>query len=306
MQLLAVGSVALDTIETSHATREDIVGGSAVFLAASSSFFCKAGLVGVAGQDFPSEHTTALQSLGVDISGLEFVDGSTFRWHGRYHKDMNRRDTLTTCLNVFETFRPSIADGHRDAPFVGLGNIDPELQMSVLDQMTNPRIVVADTMNYWIESQPESLAKLLKRIQVLCINDEEAQLLSNTHPILRAGQEILRMGPQYVVIKRGEHGAYLFSKDSVFTIPGLPLPHIVDPTGAGDAFAGGLLGYLARQESIDERTMRQAVVAGTVMGSFAVEGFGLAPFLELSPQIIRKRFERLFEGLYFDAAGIGF
>jgi len=288
--VLAVGSVALDAIETPYGSRDPIVGGSATFFSVSASFFGPVRLVGVVGEDFPEWAVTMLRDRRVDLQGLQRVPGKTFRWAGRYDGTLTQRVTLETCLNVFETFRPEIPEAYRDAKFVFLGNIDPGLQRSVLDQVRSPRLVVADTMNFWIEGARESLVETLKRVDVLVINEEEVRQLADDFNIVRAAEKVHAMGPRILVVKRGEYGALLFQGKDVFAATAFPLSNVVDPTGAGDTFAGGFVGSLAREAEIDDRALRRAVIHGSVMGSFSVEGFGLERLQKLTQPEIESRF----------------
>lgn len=275
MALLVVGSVALDSVETPFGKEEDVLGGSATFFATSASFFTPARLVAVVGQDFPERHVDFLRSRGVDLSGLVRTEGKTFRWKGRYTWELNEAQTLDTQLNVFQHFSPELPAEFRSSEYVMLGNIHPELQSRVVDQVHAPKLVAADTMNFWIKGENAALRNTLKRVNLLFINDAEARQLSGEHNIVKAARAILSMGPSRVVIKRGEYGALLFDGEHIFGAPAFPLMDVFDPTGAGDTFAGGFLGYIARSGKMDHETLRQAMVVGTVMASFAVEKFSL-------------------------------
>ena len=288
--ILAVGSVALDAIETPYGSRDPIVGGSATFFSVSASFFAPVQLVGVVGDDFPDWAVTMLRERHVDLQGLKHVPGKTFRWAGRYDDTLTQRVTLETQLNVFETFRPEIPEAYRDARFVFLGNIDPTLQSLVLDQVRAPRLVVADTMNFWIQGARAALVETLKRVDVLVINEEEIRQLADEFNVLRAAKKVHAMGPRILVVKRGEYGAFLFQGEDVFAATAFPLSNVVDPTGAGDTFAGGFVGSLARAMEIDDRALRRAVIFGSVMGSFSVEGFGLDRLQRLTMAEIDERF----------------
>lgn len=275
MTVLVVGTVALDSVETPYGKADEILGGSATYFAAGASFFGGVRLVGVVGDDFPRERLDFLAERGVDLEGIEVVPGGkTFRWAGRYHHDLNHRDTLGTWLNVLETFQPKLPNEWRESEYVFLANIDPVLQRQVLDQIKKPKLVVADTMNFWIESMRDELVKTLQRVDVLIVNDEEARQLSGVPNLLKAARAIQQMGPQTVIVKKGEHGALLFTNGRVFTVPAYPLEDVFDPTGAGDTFAGGFFGYLARAGKHDDDTMRRAVVYGSALASFCVEKFG--------------------------------
>jgi sugar/nucleoside kinase (ribokinase family) len=289
MSLLVVGSVALDTVETPFGRAEDALGGSATFFSAAASLFCPVQLVGVVGDDYPVEALAFLGDRGVDLSGLERAAGESFRWSGTYSYDLNSRETLETRLGVFADFRPKIPAAFRGAEWVFLGNIHPALQLEVLDQVDNPRLVACDTMNFWIEGEREALMELLSRVDMLMLNDAEARQLSGDHNLARAARWIHERGPQYLIIKKGEHGAILFTPGSVFFAPGYPLEEVFDPTGAGDAFAGGFMGHLAQCGRFDEADLRRAVVYGSVLGSFAVERFSVERFRDLTGDEIEDR-----------------
>jgi sugar/nucleoside kinase (ribokinase family) len=302
MSLLAVGSVALDTIETPFGIAEDVLGGSATFFGAAAALFCQVQLVGVVGSDFPQHELAFLVHRGVDLSGLERAEGESFRWAGRYSYDLNSRETLETRLGVFADFRPKIPADFRDARWVFLGNIDPVLQSEVLDQVREPRLVAADTMNFWISGRRAELLRLLKRVDVLLVNDSEARELSGDHNLLRAARWIQARGPSMVVVKKGEHGAILFTREFAFFAPGYPLEEVFDPTGAGDAFAGGFIGYLARADSTRPEELRRAMIYGSAMGSFAVERFGLERFRSLTVREVHDRVARFREMTAFEQA----
>jgi sugar/nucleoside kinase (ribokinase family) len=289
MSLLVVGSVALDSVETPFGRAEDAVGGSATFFAAAASWFCPVQLVGVVGSDYPQEPLDFLDSRGVDLAGLERAPGRSFRWSGVYSYDLGTRDTLDTQLGVFAHFAPRIPESFRQTDWVFLGNIDPDLQIDVLEQIRKPQLVACDTMNYWIEGKRDTLLDLLSRVDLLLVNDSEARELSGDFNLSRAARWIQRQGPRYVIIKKGEHGAILFTPDAVFFAPGYPLEEVFDPTGAGDAFAGGLMGYLAQCGRADDADLRRAVIYGSAMGSFAVERFSIDRFRDLSVEEIEAR-----------------
>jgi len=290
MALLVVGSVALDSVETPFGSRRDVLGGSATYFSTCASFFGPVRLVAVVGEDFPDEHLAFLRSRGVDLEGLVRRPGRTFRWSGRYEFDLNQAHTLDTQLNVFADFRPELPASYRDSTHVFLGNIDPDLQRRVVDQIRSPRFVAADTMNFWIESKRASLLETLKRVDLLFVNDAEARQLAGEHNVVRAARAILSFGPKAIVVKRGEYGALYFSGEEVFAASAYPLPELFDPTGAGDSFAGGFMGYLARARGLDHATMRRAIVLGGVLASFAVEKFSLERLHELTADEIRLRF----------------
>jgi sugar/nucleoside kinase (ribokinase family) len=291
MSLLVVGSVALDSIETPFGVANDVLGGSANFFAAAASLFCNVQMVGVVGSDYPLPALDFLAERGVDLSGVEQVEGESFRWSGVYNFDLNSRETRETRLGVFADFRPNIPESFRDAEWVFLGNIHPDLQHDVLDQVRRPRLVGMDTMNFWINNPEtrESLVGLLERVDVLMVNDTEARELSGDHNLLRAARWILERGPSLVVVKKGEHGATLFGRDFIFFAPGYPLEEVFDPTGAGDAFAGGFMGYLARAGDVTPEDLRRAVVHGSALGSFAVEKFSVDRLRNLTSGEVLER-----------------
>jgi sugar/nucleoside kinase (ribokinase family) len=296
MSILAVGSVAYDTVETPFGRAERVLGGSASFFAVAASFFVPVSLVGVVGADFGEKERDAFRGRAIDLEGLETADGRTFFWEGRYSYDLNSRETVRTDLNVFEFFQPRIPERYRRCGHVFLGNIDPELQAGVLDQIEKPRLVACDTMNYWITGKPAELRKTLARVDVLLINDAEARQLSGEWNIVKAARAVRAMGPRTLVIKKGEHGVLMFSDEGSFAAPAYPLEDVFDPTGAGDTFAGGFVGYLAQAERLDEDTLRRAVVMGSTMASFCVEAFSLDRLLGLRRPDIDERY-RLFRKL---------
>jgi sugar/nucleoside kinase (ribokinase family) len=300
VSLLVVGSVALDTLETPFGRRTDVLGGSAAYFASAASFFLPTRVVAVVGEDFPPEHVEFLASRGIDLSGLVRRPGRTFRWSGRYEFDLNTAHTLDTQLNVFGDFRPELPERFRDSAFVFLGNIDPDLQRSVLDQVRAPRFVACDTMNYWITSKRESLLRTLKRVDMLFVNDGEARQLAGEHNVVKAARALLRFGPRAVVVKRGEYGAAYFSGEEVFIASAYPLPSVFDPTGAGDSFAGGFMGYLARSGSEERGVLRRAIVLGSVLASFVVEQFSLDRLRTLTPDEIRARYAETKQLVHFD------
>ena len=278
MSLLVVGSIALDSIFTPFGETADALGGSAVYFSVAGSLLHPVQVVGVVGHDYPVAELDRLAVRGIDWSGVERADGESFRWKGKYSYDLQSRETLETRLGVFAQFQPKIPPSFRSAKFVFLGNIDPELQVGVLEQVTKPTLVVCDTMNYWIQSKKAALMALLRRVDVLMVNDTEARELSGDWNIHRAGRWILQHGPSRVVIKQGEHGALLIEQSRTFYVPAFPLENVFDPTGAGDAFAGGFMAYLARKGSVSEDDIRRAMVVGATMGSYAVEQFGIRGF----------------------------
>jgi sugar/nucleoside kinase (ribokinase family) len=296
MSILVVGSVAFDSVETPFGKAEKVLGGSASFFSVAASFFVPVSLVGVVGSDFGEKERAAFAGRDIDLAGLEQADGLTFHWGGKYSFDLNSRDTLFTDLNVFESFKPKIPAAYRQSKQVFLGNIDPELQRGVLDQVEKPDLVACDTMNFWISGRLEELKKTLARVDVLLINDAEARQLSGEWNLVKAARAIRGMGPKTLVLKKGEHGVLMFSEQGAFAAPAYPLEEVFDPTGAGDTFAGGFLGYLAGAPARDEATLRRAVVMGSTLASFCVEAFSLDRLLRLTRAEIDERF-RLFKRL---------
>ncbi len=289
MSLLVVGSVALDSVETPFGRANEALGGSAVYFSAAASLFTPVQLVGVVGRDYPVDALDFLVQRGVDLSGLIQAAGESFRWTGAYSYDLNTAHTLETRLGVFASFSPRLPERFRDAKWVFLANIDPELQMEVLDQVDAPRLVACDTMNYWIEGKRDALLELLRRVDVLLVNDAEIRQLSGDPNLIRAARWVQRHGPRCVVVKKGEHGAFLLTPEMIFFAPAYPLEELYDPTGAGDAFAGGFLGYLAQAGVVTPDELRRAMVHGSVMGSFAVERFSVERFVGLTAAQIHER-----------------
>ncbi len=289
MTVLVVGSVALDSVETPFGKAEEVLGGSGTFFSASASHLTPVQLVGVVGSDYPVDRLEPLTKRGVDLGGVERAEGESFRWRGRYRHDLNSAETLETRLGVFSHFRPKIPEGFRRAPFVFLANIDPRLQLDVLRQVERPKLVACDTMNFWIESRRSDVLELLKHVDAILLNDAEARQLTEESNLVKAARWIIARGPRIVIIKKGEHGAFMFTEHSVFFAPAYPLEDVFDPTGAGDSFAGGFMGYLARAGTLDEEHMRRAVVYGSTMGSFAVEKFSIDRLMELDQDTIRAR-----------------
>ncbi|HEX9454568.1 MAG TPA: PfkB family carbohydrate kinase [Candidatus Binatia bacterium] len=292
MSVLVVGTVAFDSIETPSGSAERILGGSASYFALGASFFAPVRVVGVTGQDFPQDYLDLFTERNIDITGIKRENGDTFHWRGRYHEDINQRDTIELHLNVLAGYQPELPDNYRDAEYVFLGNIDPVMQMSVLDQIRRLKLVACDTMDHWIGASRDELPKVLKRIETLVINDSEARLLSGYDNIVKAARAILRMGPKTVLIKRGEYGVLQFSDNSVFATPAYPLEEVFDPTGAGDSFAGGMMGHLARTGDVTDGGLRRAIVYGSVVASFTVEDFGVKRLTELSLPEIEERYQR--------------
>ena len=295
MSILVVGTVAFDSIETPYGSAERVLGGSASYFAVAASFFAPVQIVGVVGEDFPQEYRDLFARRGIDLKGLSREEGGTFHWRGRYHEDLNVRDTVELQLNVLTGFVPRLPEPYRDAEYVFLGNIDPRMQLEVLDQLRRFRLVACDTMDHWIQGSGRELRKVLSRVEMLVINDSEARLLSGDHNIVRAARSILKMGPKTVLIKRGEYGVLQFSDSSLFAVPAYPLEEVFDPTGAGDSFAGGFLGQLARSRDDSQGGLRRAIVYGSVVASFAVEDFGLKRLNSLSAAQIEERYRRFVE-----------
>jgi sugar/nucleoside kinase (ribokinase family) len=302
VSVLIVGSVALDTVETPFGNVKDALGGSAVYIAAAASYLtAPVRIVAVAGGDFPEKYLQFLESRNIDTDGLEIVkDGKTFRWGGRYHYDLNMRDTLYTDLNVFKKFDPKIPEGYKSSSYVCLGNIDPVLQRQVLQQIIKPRLVVGDTMNYWIETKPKELIETMKSMDVIIVNDSEARLLTQEPNLIKAAKKIIKMGPRIIIIKKGEHGAMLVTEDTIFSAPAYPLENLFDPTGAGDAFAGGFIGWLARTDDLSSENLRRAVIYGSTLASFCVERFSIDSLRDLSYLKIHDRFVSFRELSKFD------
>lgn len=300
MSLLVVGSVAFDTLETPYGHAARVLGGSATYFAVAAAYFTRVNLVGVVGDDFGDKEMAAFRGRNIDLAGLERQSGKTFHWHGKYSQDMNSRDTIRTDLNVFESFKPKIVDAYRKSDYVFLGNIHPVLQSDVLDQVEKPRLSGADTMNLWIGAASKELAAMLKRVDLLLINDSEARDLTKETNLVKAARAMQAMGPKVVIIKKGEHGALLFNGSTVFSAPALPLEQVFDPTGAGDTFAGGFMGFIDRAGSHDDKTLRQAVVMGSTLASFCVEKFSLDRLLELNQKEIDERYRRFSDLAHFE------
>lgn len=291
MSITVVGSVALDTVETPAGRNEEGLGGAATYFSLAAIHYAPVHLVGVVGEDFPQQHVDLFQQRGIGLEGLERAPGKTFRWTGRYHEDVNERDTLETQLNVFEDFHPKLPDASRSADYLFLGNIHPSLQLEVLEQ-AKPKFTALDTMNLWIEIAQDDLKQVLARIDAIIINDSEAKLLTGRSNVIQGAREIAALGPRIVVVKKGEHGCLLFAEDDIFVAAAFPLDNVVDPTGAGDAFAGGFLGHIARMDSVDADTLRQAVIHGSVVASFVCEDFGPTPLVGLTSERLAERYER--------------
>ena len=293
MSLLVVGSVAFDSVGTPTARRDDVLGGSAVFFSYAAAYFTQVRLVGEVGEDWPAEHTQMLQGRRIDTAGLRVVGGAkTFRWRGKYLPNMNDRETLEVHLNVFENFDPKLSDDNCRSRFLFLANGSPKMQLSVLEQVKNPTLAVCDTMDLWINIQRDELLALLRRIDGIVLNDGEAKLLTGEENLVRAGHAVRKLGPKFVVIKKGEHGAMFFAEHETYVMPAYPTPDVVDPTGAGDSFAGGMMGYLASQGNFEPRTLKEAMAYGTVVASFNVEDFSLDRLQRIERPDIDRRLEQ--------------
>jgi sugar/nucleoside kinase (ribokinase family) len=292
MKIVSVGTVAFDAIETPFGKTDKIVGGACTYISLSAAYFNNSPqLISVVGEDFPNETIALFKERGINTEGLQIKNGEkTFFWSGKYHQDMNTRDTLDTQLNVLESFDPIVPDSYQDCDILMLGNLTPSVQMKVIQQMeSRPKLIVLDTMNFWMEIAMEDLKKVIKEIDVLTINDEEARLLSGVYSLRKAAKIILDMGPKYLIIKKGEHGALLFGENNIFYAPALPLEEVFDPTGAGDTFAGGFVGYLSSCDTINWEAMKKAIIVGSAMASFTVEKFGIEKLIELDKSQIDER-----------------
>lgn len=290
--ITVVGSIALDTVETPFGKKENILGGSCTYFSYAASFFTNVNLVGVVGNDFPQEHVDLLNSRNICTKGLTKEEGETFRWGGSYIDNINEAETKSTDLNVFETFDPQLPEEYKQSDFVFLANIDPDLQLKVLNQIKNPELIICDTMNLWIDIKQESLKELLSKVDIFILNDGEAKMLSGESNIIKAAKKIAEMGPEYILIKKGEHGALIYSKSMTpqfFMIPSFPVEKVVDPTGAGDTFAGGFTGFLAAQDNVSQETIKKSMIYGTTMASFNVEDFSLERMKKLNEEEINNR-----------------
>lgn len=300
MSLLVVGSVAFDSVETPFGKAEEVLGGSATYFSTSASYFTDVKLVAVVGDDFPEEHVDFLKSREIDVKGLQRSSGKTFRWKGRYDFDLNQAHTLDTQLNVFASFKPQIPEEYKDAEYVFLANIDPVLQLEVLKQVRKPKFVACDTMNFWIEGKPDELKETLKHVDLLTINEGEARELAKEPNLVLAAKKILSYGPKTLIVKRGEYGSLMFSDSGIFSAPAYPLESVFDPTGAGDSFAGGFMGYLSNIGNISDGSIRQAIIFGSVMASFNVEDFSLNGMKDLSYKEIEERFKEFKRLTHFE------
>lgn len=304
MSVLVAGSIALDTLETPFGTAESVLGGSASYFSLAASVFSPVRLVSVVGKDFPEEYTDILRRNSVSLDGLEVTDGRTFRWDGRYEGSMNEAETRDVQLNVFENFLPTVPDNYRDSQFVFLANSSPKTQIHVRQQLPNADFVLADTMNLWIDTEKDELLELLKQLDGLILNDDEAHQLTGCHNLIRAGQWILDRGPEYCFIKKAEHGAMLFSTQGIFALPGFPTDEVKDPTGAGDSFAGGLVGSMAAQGEITDNALRNALAYGTVVASYTIEDFGTARIREINQDNINERFNEYVQMTHLTDTGV--
>ncbi|MDO8445916.1 MAG: PfkB family carbohydrate kinase [Deltaproteobacteria bacterium] len=300
MSLLVVGSVAFDSVETPFGKAEEVLGGSATYFSTSASYFTEVKLVAVVGDDFPEEHVDFLKSREIDVKGLQRSSGKTFRWKGRYDFDLNQAHTLDTQLNVFASFKPQIPEEYKDAEYVFLANIDPVLQLEVLKQVRKPKFVACDTMNFWIEGKPDELKETLKYVDLLTINEGEARELAKEPNLVLAAKKILSYGPKTLIVKRGEYGSLMFSDSGIFSAPAYPLESVFDPTGAGDSFAGGFMGYLSNIGNISDGSIRQAIIFGSVMASFNVEDFSLNGMKDLNYKEIEERFKEFKRLTHFE------
>ena len=295
MSILTIGTLAFDSISTPFGKAEKVIGGACTYISwAASYWYDKINLVSIIGDDFPEEEIQLLQARGVNMDGLVRVPGKkSFFWAGKYHKDMNNRDTLVTDLNVLADFNPILPESYKNSEYVMLGNLTPDIQLSVLDQLkSKPKLIILDTMNFWMNNSMDKLLEVISRVDVLTINDEEARQLSGEHSLVRAASKIHKMGPAFLIIKKGEHGALLFHDDQIFFAPGLPVPDVIDPTGAGDSFAGGMIGYLARTDDISYKNMKTAIIYGSVMASFCVEDFSLNNLRNLTQAQLHERIQQ--------------
>jgi cytidine kinase len=300
MSLLITGSVALDSVKTPVEEHHDLLGGSASYASVAASFFTPVNMVAIVGTDFPKKYHDLFSRRDINLDGLQVADGKTFRWSGEYEWDLNKRRTLSVDLNVFETFQPKLPEQYKKTPYVFLANIAPQLQMHVLAQVATPKFIVADTMDLWIETQRDALTELLRKIDCLVLNESEAREFTKQTSLIKAGRLILKQGPKYVVIKKGEHGSLLFANDLFFSAPAFPLEDIHDPTGAGDCFAGAFTGYLARAGQLDHGSLRKAVICGSVIASYCVENFSLTRLETLTEAQIKERYDVFKQMSHFD------
>ncbi len=300
MSMLIVGTVATDDIATPFASVEGVLGGSAVYAATAGSLYSPVQIVGVIGADFPTAYMEFLKKRQFDLEGLEVQAGKTFHWAGKYHYDMMTRDTLATELNVLATFNPTLPSSYHNTPFVFLANVDPKIQLSALDQVAEPSLTILDTMNYWIETQRDDLTAVMRRADLVMINDEELRQYTEEHSLLRAARAVLALGPRALIVKKGEHGAALVTSGGYYYAPGYPLEDVVDPTGAGDSFAGGFLGYIATQEQVTERELHRALIHGSVVASFTVEDFSVDRLKDVTREDIQRRYREFATFTHFE------
>ncbi|MDD5747873.1 MAG: PfkB family carbohydrate kinase [Actinomycetota bacterium] len=299
MTLLVVGSVALDSVKTPFGEAREVLGGAATYFSVAASYYTSVSMIAVVGTDFPKTHIDFLKSQNIEIDGLEIREGKTFRWAGAYGYDLNERDTIDTSLNVFENFNPKLLEKHKESEYVFLANIDPVLQHSVINQVESPRFCALDTMNFWIDNKNSELKKTISEVDAFVLNDSECRHLAEEPNLIKAARKIIEMGPRILVVKKGEHGALLFTKENVFSAPAFPIEDVFDPTGAGDSFAGGFMGHIAKTGDITEENMRRAILYGTVMASFCVEKFSVEGMVNIGEKEIEERFSMLREMVNF-------
>ena len=292
IKLVIVGSIGIDSIETPNAKEKNILGGSASYACVAASFFSNIGMIGVIGSDFPDSFKKLWKDMDINLDGLQIQDGKTFRWSGKYEENMDNRETISTELNVFENFQPSIPNSYKNVPYLFLGNIHPKLQLDVLNKMNSPKFVLIDTMDLWINTAKKELEEVISKSNMLTLNESEARLYTNKNDLICAAKELLKIGPDYVLIKKGINGAILYSKDSIFLLHAYPVGACCDPTGAGDSFAGGLMGFLSKYDTINEKTIRKAMAYGTITASFGIEEFSLNKFQKISKKDIDNRFSK--------------
>ena len=290
IKLVIVGSIGIDSIETPNAKEKNILGGSASYACVAASFFSNIGMIGVIGSDFPDSFKKLWKDMDINLDGLQIQEGKTFRWSGKYEENMDNRETISTELNVFENFQPSIPNSYKNVPYLFLGNIHPKLQLDVLNKMNSPKFVLIDTMDLWINTAKKELEEVISKSNMLTLNESEARLYTNKNDLICAAKELLKIGPDYILIKKGVNGAILYSKDSIFLLHAYPVGTCCDPTGAGDSFAGGLMGFLSKYDTINEKTIREAMTYGTITASFGIEEFSLNKFQKISKKDIDNRF----------------
>ena len=292
IKLVIVGSIGIDSIETPNAKEKNILGGSASYACVAASFFSNIGMIGVIGSDFPNSFKKLWKDMDINLDGLQIQEGKTFRWSGKYEENMDNRETISTELNVFENFQPSIPNSYKNVPYLFLGNIHPKLQLDVLNKMNSPKFVLIDTMDLWINTAKKELEEVISKSNMLTLNESEARLYTNENDLICAAKELLKIGPDYILIKKGINGAILYSKDSIFLLHAYPVEVCCDPTGAGDSFAGGLMGFLSKYDTINEKTIREAMAYGTITASFGIEEFSLNKFQKISKKDIDNRFSK--------------